>query len=131
MVEAIRRVDATEIHGEIAAALIEAGADAQRVYTHLGFSANTAQRTEYATLAADRAFGQLAFEQAAALYRDALRCLPEEKRTHALYRKLAEASAAAGLGAAAAEATGMRRNSLLQGTVMCASRCESWRRDSY
>jgi tetratricopeptide (TPR) repeat protein len=103
-VQAIRGVDAAAIHGRIAAALIEAGTDAQRVYTHLSVSANTAQRAEYAELAADRAIGQLAFEQAATLYRDALRCLPEEKRTHALYRKLAEASAAAGLGAAAAEA---------------------------
>ena len=106
IVKAIRGVDASHVHGRIAAALIEAESDAQRIYTHLRSSANTTQRAEYAALAADRAFGQLAFAQAAALYHDALLSLPEAARTHALYRKLAEASAAAGLGAVAAEAFG-------------------------
>lgn len=103
-VEAIRKLNTPEIHGRIAAALIKNGDDPQRVYHHLRLSADTAQCAEYAERAGEKAYGQLAFEQAATLYGEALDWLPEQEWTYSLYRKLADALAFAGLGARAAGA---------------------------
>lgn len=104
VVERLRCLDAAEIHGRIASAFMKIGDDPQRVYSHLRRTKTIHRCAEYAERAGDKAFGNLAFEQAATLYESALGYTMLENQRKALYKRLADSLASAGLGAKSAEA---------------------------
>jgi tetratricopeptide (TPR) repeat protein len=94
-------------HGDLAEALRTTGVasrDPQSLVGHLEATGQTARAAEYAERAAELAEGTLAFDQAADLFRTALRLATDDTATSRLLRKLAEALVNAGRSAQAGEA---------------------------
>ncbi len=94
------------LHAQLGRALEAApGADPEALAVHFREAGDAERAARYANAAADRAAAALAFERAAALYREALAQVPAESPENLeLGRRAADALALAGRGAQAARA---------------------------